>query len=78
MKEILIFIILLLTIVLIGASCSSENDDYSTLKDGSKDYDCSDFSTHAEAQRFFEANNPSSDPHGLDKDGDGVACETLP
>lgn len=43
------------------------------------DYDCSDFSTQAEAQRFFEAEGgPREDYHNLDRDGDGVACESLP
>lgn len=42
------------------------------------DKDCGDFATHNEAQAFFLANNPSADPHGLDRDGDGLACETLP
>lgn len=43
----------------------------------SGDYDCTDFSTHEEAQEFFESEG-SGDPHGLDRDGDGIACETLP
>ena len=38
--------------------------------------DCSDFSTQAEAQAFFERAGPG-DPHRLDRDNDGVACETL-
>lgn len=43
------------------------------------DKDCGDFSTHAEAQSFFiSQGGPSSDPHKLDQDHDGVACETLP
>jgi hypothetical protein len=42
-----------------------------------RDYDCSDFATHAEAQRFFESAGPG-DPHRLDRDRDGIACETLP
>jgi endonuclease YncB( thermonuclease family) len=43
------------------------------------DRDCSDFDTQPEAQRFFErAGGPSQDPHRLDGDGDGVACESLP
>jgi len=41
------------------------------------DKDCSGFSTHAPAQAFFEAQGPG-DPHRLDKDHDGSACETLP
>ena len=41
------------------------------------DRDCSDFRTHALAQRFYESNGPG-DPHRLDGNGDGVACESLP
>ena len=40
------------------------------------DKDCSDFPSGAHAQRFFLAvGGPSSDPHRLDRDGDGLACE---
>ncbi|HST05696.1 MAG TPA: thermonuclease family protein [Chloroflexia bacterium] len=43
------------------------------------DRDCSDFATHDEAQRFFiAAGGPAKDPHRLDADHDGIACETLP
>jgi hypothetical protein len=42
-----------------------------------EDRDCSDFSTQPEAQRFFKRHQPG-DPHGLDGDGNGVACESLP
>ncbi len=39
-------------------------------------YDCSDFPTGAAAQKFFLASGgPVSDPHNLDGDGDGLACE---
>lgn len=41
-----------------------------------RDRDCSDFETHAAAQSFFERHQPG-DPHNLDGDGDGVACEGL-
>jgi hypothetical protein len=52
--------------------------DYSaTRSKASGDYDCSDFSTHEEAQQFFENEGPG-DLHGLDRDTDGIACETLP
>ena len=50
-----------------------------------EDRDCSDFDTQPEAQRFFEANRSDSsqgdsrgDPHGLDGNGDGQACKSLP
>jgi endonuclease YncB( thermonuclease family) len=43
------------------------------------DRDCADFSTQAAAQNFFLANGgPSSDPHQLDADHDGIACESNP
>jgi hypothetical protein len=43
------------------------------------DRDCADFATQAEAQAFFEAaGGPERDPHRLDGDNDGVACEDLP
>ncbi|MER2510761.1 excalibur calcium-binding domain-containing protein [Amaricoccus sp.] len=42
-----------------------------------RDYDCGDFSTQAEAQRIYEDAGPG-DPYRLDRDHDGVACETLP
>lgn len=49
------------------------------LESGEEDKDCADFSTQDEAQEFFESEGgPSSDSHNLDRDGDGVVCETLP
>ena len=39
------------------------------------DYDCGHFETHEQAQYVLERD--SSDPHGLDADDDGVACESL-
>ncbi len=40
------------------------------------DLDCSDFATQADAQAALIAD--PSDPHGLDTDDDGSACETRP
>lgn len=42
-----------------------------------EDRDCSDFPTQRAAQRFYERHKPG-DPHRLDGDGDGEACESLP
>ncbi|WP_165372367.1 thermonuclease family protein [Nocardioides iriomotensis] len=43
------------------------------------DRDCGDFATQRAAQIFFLNNGgPSSDPHGLDAEGDGIACESNP
>ena len=38
------------------------------------DLDCGDFATQAEAQGYLLP----GDPHGLDRDGDGTACDSLP
>jgi hypothetical protein len=38
------------------------------------DLDCADFDSQADAQKEFEST--PGDPHGLDRDNDGEACET--
>lgn len=45
--------------------------------ESAEDKDCKDFKTHAEAQAFFESAGPG-DPHKLDGNRDGIACESLP
>src|SRR5262249_27385690 len=47
---------------------------YSPADSRAVDYDCSDFSTQAEAQQYLLP----GDPYNLDGDNDGVACESLP
>ncbi len=59
-------IILLATLVATAGGASAQGGDM----------DCSDFSSQAEAQAFFERAGPG-DPHRLDRDKDGIACETL-
>lgn len=42
------------------------------------DKDCTDFSNQKEAQAFFESQGgPTNDPHRLDVDKNGQACESL-
>jgi Excalibur calcium-binding domain len=42
------------------------------------DKDCSDFSSWKQAQRFYKNHGgPQRDPHRLDGDRDGIACESL-
>jgi Excalibur calcium-binding domain len=42
------------------------------------DKDCSDFSSWRQAQRFYKNHGgPRYDPHRLDADHDGIACEDL-
>jgi hypothetical protein len=40
------------------------------------DRDCGDFASQADAQAFFDANDPDLDPHRLDSDADYLACES--
>jgi hypothetical protein len=40
---------------------------------GGRDLDCADFATQAAAQRELERD--PTDPHNLDADDDGIACE---
>lgn len=40
------------------------------------DLNCSDFATQEEAQAEYQSD--TSDPHGLDRDKDGIACEDRP
>ena len=57
-------------------ACGGSRADYDPL---GPDRDCRDFKTEAEAQKFFIAvGGPESDPHRLDRDRDGRACEALP
>lgn len=57
----------LLALVLVGVS----------LEQVRNTVNCSDFRTQADAQAFFLLSGPS-DPHRLDADNDGIACEHLP
>lgn len=59
----------------------SRDDDYSKERSYEEygDMDCTDFDTQELAQEFFEEEGgPDEDYHNLDRDGDGVVCETLP
>lgn len=43
------------------------------------EYNCDDFETQPEAQKFFEkAGGVSKDTNNLDGDNNGVACQSLP
>jgi hypothetical protein len=43
------------------------------------EYNCDDFTTQPQAQKFFKnAGGPSKDVNRLDGDNDGIACEALP
>lgn len=74
-------VVLLLTIMIVVTSAAIA-PVASTAAPGAlriADRDCADFGTRAAAQRFFiNAGGPRNDPHRLDADHDGVACESNP
>ena len=55
----------------------SFDENWKILKATFVDYDCIAFQTQAEAQKFF-LDAGATDPHLLDADKDGLACEHLP
>ena len=58
---------------------AASDDDFQEFDPAGPDRDCSDFITQTEAQKFYEAaGRPGEDPHRLDGDEDGMACESLP
>ena len=60
--------------VMLAVACGSSGFDPK-----GPDRNCSDFSRWEDAQAFYEkAGGPDEDPHRLDGDGDGVACQSLP
>jgi len=60
-----------------GSEAESRRDDQPPGVGSGSDstLDCAGFATHEEAQRVF--GRDPSDPHYLDGDGHGVACEDL-
>lgn len=49
---------------------------YSRKSASTGEKNCSDFANSAAAQKFFLiSGGPTEDRHGLDRDGDGLACE---
>lgn len=62
--------------LVLAASVAIAGFAYVGTASAQTDLNCSDFSTQQEAQAELAAD--PSDPHGLDRDGDGLACESLP
>lgn len=60
-------LILLLVVLTVAMSCTTESESPCTKKN------CSDFSSQDEAQSVFEGNR--SCYANLDRDNDGIACE---
>lgn len=63
-----------------GENAAATSQTHSLTYDpNGRDRNCGSFETYEEAQQFFvAAGGPQRDPHGLDGDNDGIACEHLP
>lgn len=61
---------LLLALVLLATAALAQAPSHAAARD----YDCADFANQAEAQEQLLP----GDPHRLDADSDGIACEDLP
>jgi len=66
------------TVVIVVAPSPSTSGYTGPYDPSGPDRDCGDFSNWSDAQAFYEAaGGPASDRHDLDRDRDGIACETL-
>ncbi|HBZ6979983.1 TPA: hypothetical protein MMJ71_004779 [Salmonella enterica subsp. enterica serovar Typhimurium] len=77
------FVVGLLVLILLGnfisAIFTDKEEEENPYSYTSIDHNCDDFSSGRDAQLFYEANGgPSSDPHDLDRDDDGQACDWNP
>ena len=77
-----LFLILTFSLLIIssgGSPPTGDVEDERLEKCSSNMYNCDNFKTHREAQKIYElCGGVSNDIHHLDKDLDGLACETLP
>jgi len=82
MKTPLIITIIILVLIIAGiliflVFSGGEEGDELNYDCSSNVYNCGDFTTQSEAQEVFDYCGPE-DVHGLDNDGDGEVCESLP
>ena len=84
MNKILIWALAILILIIIGVFVffiliSDEKEI--TIETGfnceSNTYNCDDFLTQEEAQEVYEECGTDNDIHQLDRDGNGLACESL-
>ncbi|WGX99219.1 excalibur calcium-binding domain-containing protein [Nocardioides sp. L-11A] len=62
-----------------GTALTLATAQASTAAAAAKDMNCDDFPNQAAAQNYFvNHGGPNSDPDGLDRDGDGIACDSNP
>ncbi len=73
MLSALISLFISLIMMVVSLATSPDSDEPSSGFRSGGDLDCSDFSSQEEVQEVLE--DDPSDPHGLDADDDGEACE---
>jgi hypothetical protein len=74
MIKLLLTLLLLLNLLITPVSAEENKKTEPPLPECVKtDCDCKDFNTQQEAQRVLDAF--AGDPHKLDRDKDGIACE---
>lgn len=72
----IIGIVIVVAIILIAIFAFHKKKSSNSV---ANDKNCTDFATHAQAQKFYEDNGgPAKDIYHLDRDRDGNACESLP
>jgi hypothetical protein len=82
MKKI-IFTLFVFSLLILSA-CGSQKEDVIDEEERLEKcsynmYNCENFKTHQEAQKLYELyGGVNNDVHHLDRDLDGLACETLP
>ena len=84
MNKILIWALGILILIVIGVfvffmlASNKGEINVETRECGSNTYNCDDFETQSEAQTIFEeCGGVNNDVHQLDRDGNGLACESL-
>ena len=67
---------IVISIFAVAAECTPPND----IDCSGEKHDCADFKTQEEAQAVYNYcfRLTKRDVHGLDNDGDGIACQQLP
>ena len=85
MKKNIVIIVLTLTIIFVSLSVTNNKANLVLAASGNCQcsgnlYNCDDFSTHEDAQACYDKckRETGADIHRLDRDKDGVACESLP
>jgi hypothetical protein len=78
LKKCSLIVMLMLCVPVLALAATRTSAKTEAKKAAKIDYNCSDFSSRAEAQEFFlTQGGPQHDPYRLDADKDGMACEKL-